>query len=389
MFPFAYVIAAALAAYLLVVAVLCMRRLRGARLWQKLLCSLFPVSQISLVAFVFWCAASYGAPAWVLAAVVLLAVACGPLDALVFRALNDACGHFSAAARVRELEDEVATQAMLRERSKRERQEADAIRERIRVELEAAERDLRSRRASEAGKRLGRAVGIVGSASSRACQHPAVDSLIGVKARDAKQAGVRFQTQLNVPPDLAIPSVELCAVFSNLVDNALNACQALPPSVRYVNVTARRWGRYFVVDVENSCAHDAAAGSAAQGSRAGAGALSDGLSDAPSKGADGAESDAAVALTTAGTAETPSSQTAESRVSASACKSRPLSRGPASAARSLAVSRAVPDMSALHGWGQGIVADIASRHGGQFTAQREGGRYRARAILKVDGGDAQ
>ena len=377
-----HVVAAVSAAYLLVVTVASMQQLRGAFLWQKLLCLLFPVSQAALIAFVLWCVAAYHAPAWLLAALAVLAAACGPVDVALFRVLGDACGHFAAAEQVRELEDEVATQAMLRERSARERQEADAIRQRIRTELKAAEQNLLERHASKAGESLGRAIGIIGSASSRACQHPAVDSLISVKAHDAKQAGVRFQTQLNVPIDLAIPSVELCAVFSNLVDNALNACQAVPKASRFVNVTARRWGRYFVVDVVNSCAENDSACADGQERKAGAKALSSGQSELVEEACEAAASDAPLV---SGTAET-ATRGRVSRVSAAL--SRQPSRGSATATRSLAPSRAVPNLSALHGWGQGIVADIASRHDGQFTTQREGGRYTARVILKVDGGDA-
>ena len=378
-----HVVAATLAAYLLVVTVASMRQLHGAFLWQKLLCLLFPVSQAALIAFVLWCIVAYHAPAWLLTALSVLAAACGPVDVLLFRVLGEACGHFAAAEQVRELEDEVATQAMLRERSAHERQEADAIRRRIRAELKAAEQNLLERHASKAGESLGRAIGIIGSASSRACQHPAVDSLIDVKALDAKQAGVRFQTQLNVPIDLAIPSVELCAVFSNLVDNALNACQAVPQASRFVNVTARRWGRYFVVDVENSCAENGAACVDEWERKAGAKALSSGQPELVGEACEAAASNAPSAEVSAETA------TNEGAHRALAALSRQPSRGFATATRSLAPSRAVPNLSTLHGWGQGIVADIASRHDGQFTTQREGGRYTARVILKVDGGDAQ
>ena len=77
-----------------------------------------------------------------------------------------------------------------------------------------------------------------------------------LKAADAHEIGVRFAVQLHVPLDLALPSAEICAVFSNLIDNALTACRLVAPDQRYVSVAARIWGRYFVVDVENSCASD-------------------------------------------------------------------------------------------------------------------------------------
>lgn len=365
---------------MLAVTVACMRYLQNARLWQKLLCLVFPASQFALVAFVLWCVVVYHAPAWLLATLTVLGVACGPVDVLLFRVLGSACGHFEAAEQVRELEGEVAAQAMVRERSAHERQEADAICRRIRTELEAAERDLRDRRASEAGESLGRAIGIIGSAASRACLHPAVDSLISVKARDANQAGVRFRTQLNVPADLAIPSAELCAVFSNLIDNALNACQAVPQGNRFVNITARIWGLYFVVDVENSCAQGGASREGAPCCQAGANTLFDELSEGADTGCKTVADKGTTALGPAKTnpeapAATQCASVVEPRVEACAPRTCP--------------SRAVPDLSVLHGWGQGIVASIASRHKGQFTTQRNDGCYAARVILKIDGGEAR
>ena len=72
------------------------------------------------------------------------------------------------------------------------------------------------------------------------------------KARAASDSGVRFRAELDIPADIQLPGVELCAVFSNLLDNALNACAQSPDGQRRVEATARLWGMYLVIDVENS-----------------------------------------------------------------------------------------------------------------------------------------
>ena len=76
-----------LVAYLLVVAFNFVTKLRSARLAQKLLCVLFPLSQICLLAYPLACSARYELPPAAYASLIALGFACGPVDLLLFRAL--------------------------------------------------------------------------------------------------------------------------------------------------------------------------------------------------------------------------------------------------------------------------------------------------------------
>ena len=128
--------------------------------------------------------------------------------------------------------------------------------------------------------------------------------------------------------------MELCAVFSNLLDNALNACAQSPDGERRIEAAARLWGMYLVIDVENSY------------------------------------------LRSKGQAETvgcsPSGDAGSRRDAASP----------------------FPDLSMSHGWGRGIVREVVRRHDGTFEAGVVDDVYRVRAILKQDravrdGGDGE
>ena len=66
-----------LTAYLLVVAFNFITKLRDARLMQKLLCMLFPISQICLIAFPLACSARYGLSAAVYVSLIVLGIAQG------------------------------------------------------------------------------------------------------------------------------------------------------------------------------------------------------------------------------------------------------------------------------------------------------------------------
>lgn len=106
-----------LTAYLLVVAFNFITKLRDARLMQKLLCMLFPISQICLIAFPLACSARYGLSAAVCVALIVLGIACGPVDLLLFRALDQACRWFDSSSKVNMLQEQLRVQNALRQRS--------------------------------------------------------------------------------------------------------------------------------------------------------------------------------------------------------------------------------------------------------------------------------
>lgn len=129
-----------LTAYLLVVAFNFITKLRDARLMQKLLCMLFPISQICLIAFPLACSARYGLPAAVYVSLIVLGIACGPVDLLLFRALDQACRWFDSSSKVNMLQEQLQVQSALRQRSRHERDQASALRDQLRERLEQARR---------------------------------------------------------------------------------------------------------------------------------------------------------------------------------------------------------------------------------------------------------
>ena len=231
-----------LTAYLLVVAFNFITKLRDARLMQKLLCMLFPISQICLIAFPLACSARYGLSAAVYVSLIVLGIACGPVDLLLFHALDQACRWFDSSSKVNMLQEQLRVQNALRQRSRHERDQASALRDQLRERLEQARADLRADQAGKAGESLEDVISLIGARPQRFCQHPAVDALLEQKARAASDSGVRFRAELDIPADIQLPGVELCAVFSNLLDNALNACAQSPDGQRRVEATARLWG---------------------------------------------------------------------------------------------------------------------------------------------------
>lgn len=61
-----------------------------------------------------------------------------------------------------------------------------------------------------------------------------------------------MECSLRVPAEVSISNSELCALVSNMLGNALNACEDVDPGKRFVVFKASVKGSYLVLDMCNS-----------------------------------------------------------------------------------------------------------------------------------------
>ncbi len=104
---------------------------------------------------------------------------------------------------------------------------------------------------------------------ARYCENPSLDALLAAKAAQCASLGIPFTVNVAVPSGLGVSNVELCAVFANLIDNAVNACRELrsedgrPESdtadrpEAFVAIDAVVAAGYLSVRVQNPCPRDA------------------------------------------------------------------------------------------------------------------------------------
>lgn len=91
------------------------------------------------------------------------------------------------------------------------------------------------------------------------CANKIADAILVLKAGACGKAGVDFSFEGAVPDELAVDELELCSVFSNLLDNAMNAASELSDAENggecpHVSVSSTLRGAYLIVKVANSCA---------------------------------------------------------------------------------------------------------------------------------------
>jgi len=88
------------------------------------------------------------------------------------------------------------------------------------------------------------------------CENPAVNAAVCHYAGLAEQAGIPAEIGLDIPDNLNVDALELSMVVSNLMENAIQACERLPKKqTPYLRFTCRSAGR-LLLEMENPCAGD-------------------------------------------------------------------------------------------------------------------------------------
>ena len=88
------------------------------------------------------------------------------------------------------------------------------------------------------------------------CENTAVNAAVCHYAAIAENAGIQTEIALDVPEDLNVDRLEFSMVVSNLMENAIQACERLPNNrVPYLHFTCRSVGR-LLLEMENPCAEN-------------------------------------------------------------------------------------------------------------------------------------
>lgn len=70
-------------------------------------------------------------------------------------------------------------------------------------------------------------------------------------AMEKKQ--ITYRVDSDIIGEISISDKELCSLFANLLDNAIEACEKLEQEERKVHIQIRKHNAMFMLVVENSC----------------------------------------------------------------------------------------------------------------------------------------
>lgn len=300
---------------------------------------LYPASQLVMVAVSAVWIVRLQLPEVYLRVVGLLALACIPVDFQLFREVRKTQEADILRERVRMLEEQERVQVAYREQIAADMEDIMKLRREVAEEMDEAVRRLREQEEGSAQERLSRAVDIMGSTAFRLCEHRSADAVATMKLKACEEAGVRPRFSLEVPHNVGVPAVELCAVIANLADNGLAAA-------------LRAWD----------------AGGPGASSELGASSASSASSEP------GASGEPFLSLRSSVrqghlVIEAKNSISEADRVAweESAKRSRKRQR----------------TWDEAHGWGLSIISGIAQRHGGSLECAIEDGVFRATVIMRL------
>lgn len=300
---------------------------------------LYPASQLVMVAVSAVWIVRLQLPEVYLRVVGLLALACIPVDFQLFREVRKTQEADILRERVRMLEEQERVQVAYREQIAADMEDIMKLRREVAEEMDEAVRRLREQEEGSAKERLSRAVDIMGSTAFRLCEHRSADAVATMKLKACEEAGVRPRFSLEIPHNVGVPAVELCAVIANLADNGLAAA-------------LRAWD----------------AGGPGASSELGASSASSASSEP------GASGEPFLSLRSSVrqghlVIEAKNSISEADRVAweESAKRSRKRQR----------------TWDEAHGWGLSIISGIAQRHGGSLECAIEDGVFRATVIMRL------
>ncbi len=84
------------------------------------------------------------------------------------------------------------------------------------------------------------------------CEHETANLILGAFDERAQENDIAFRYEVSLPASLPIEDTELCALLSNLLENALNAAQRPQTPNPYIYVRAVYHNHNLVILVENS-----------------------------------------------------------------------------------------------------------------------------------------
>ncbi|PAU67835.1 ATPase [Bifidobacterium italicum] len=221
------VIALALTPLIVVALIALPRMLQDVQSIRRILHALFPLTQAAFISVQLYYALTTGD--WAYAAVLICcSLACALIDMTLVKHLiaSEQRDQQNDRLHLLDLQTEAQRQRM-RELDKDTEGMRDDYRRFLR-KLDDLEQMLQhGSAASQMEHSVQDAADALCAHTTRFCDNLAVDALLSMKMQEAQRNGIDLHCDAQVGKVTPLSDVELCAVFANLCDNALHACQGI------------------------------------------------------------------------------------------------------------------------------------------------------------------
>lgn len=82
-----------------------------------------------------------------------------------------------------------------------------------------------------------------------------LDAIISAKKNESEKKHISFRTEICIPSGLPLKEDDICIIFGNALDNAIEACEKVTEKP-YISIAIVYDDRSLVCRIENSCAYD-------------------------------------------------------------------------------------------------------------------------------------
>ena len=82
--------------------------------------------------------------------------------------------------------------------------------------------------------------------------NPVTDVIVNDTRQRSLDLGIRFQVDFHYPEPGAYDAFDVGIILQNLLQNALEACEKVSEGERFIVLTGKRKGRFFLIEVKNS-----------------------------------------------------------------------------------------------------------------------------------------
>ena len=229
---------------------------------RRLANMLYPASQLALLLFAIGGSCIFSLSTMFIVLVGLFGLVGIIYDVDLFKVLIISERKDMAIARSHQLEQQLAAQERRADELTQEIIRARTIQKAMSDQLRQLKMHLADNDPQAARDLLAQATQSLSPREARLCDNSAVDALLASMASQCAELEVPFATNVVVPAQTSIPDSELCAVFSNLIDNAMNASKELAKEQAcadkkvqepFIEVDALIAVGYLSVRVRNAC----------------------------------------------------------------------------------------------------------------------------------------
>lgn len=78
-----------------------------------------------------------------------------------------------------------------------------------------------------------------------------LDTLLKEKLSHAQRSGIQVDCQMHIPTSFHAEDLDLCIVFSNILDNAMAACMQVEPAQRMLHIATKVRANFLVIESTN------------------------------------------------------------------------------------------------------------------------------------------